>query len=1212
MNSMTTTDFKDVLQTWKTKLYDVSKRNRAIKLTRLTNKWAHDCVSFGETQSKHNENELIERILSGKKVTLVDGKGDFEKTNSKQRALTDFYRNMRNIQEETGVYDVYIGYPFVTGHLQDGTFIQAPLFLYPVTLLKNGMKWELEPSSDVKIKLNSSLFVTLERINGIPFFETMEEEVDGLRKEEIAKWIEWLDGHQYEVSYEDHEYLSFSEYTKDTEPKFEEPKLSLQKYAVLGCFMQGSSSIMSNYELLSKQEETGNLATFISPGEGTDFEEVGDWDQEEYEENREKKQKGNYLFPVDGSQELILEEIKNGKSMVVHGPPGTGKSQVICNIVTDALSEGKRVLVVSQKRAALTVIKQRLQDISSSIALVQDEKADRDSICQSMYQTLLSQESYHKEEELRQLQKQITTLEERFDSIANSLYEVRTNGYRAYDLYGLANPVEDLPNLSLKGSFFSSLTKKQIEKTGKQIQQYASYVEKYSDPNDIFTHRNSFATFTNAEQKTLLQTFQNVEEQMEMFHAKKQELSNVSIAHVLKHASLIKQTESWVKNDSPGLFQKISRWIWMARHKENVLGANGDIAALRSMYEMNEQIGEIEKTWRTIQSFFEKTSFDAYKKEHFETHRKEELQFQQRNIISHFDHWVTMDGLYASYEKETKQVIDSLLSSGYHTNTWKQHFEQLSYFHIINEIEGKCPALKEVSQQDFQKHREEFQSLLKQEKKLLTSELRHMLQERASLVPTSVTKVIKREAEKKRQKWSLRKIVSNFYNDGLFDIMPVWLATPETVCSLFPVESDLFDLIVFDEASQCTVESSIPVLYRSKQWVVAGDHKQLPPQRLFQSASDEDEDGEEEVESLLILAKKRLEEMMLQWHYRSKSEELIQFSNHAFYHGNMQIAPNVQPFQDPAAIQWHKVDGMWVNQSNEKEAEEVVLFIKDLWIQDINKSIGVITFNQKQQNKILDIIDKMAENDPEFGVLYQQNQEREMDKRLFVKNIENVQGDERDIILFSVGYAKNEEGKVYNNFGTLNREGGENRLNVAVSRAKERIVLVSSIDPGELSVSNSKHMGPRLLQSYLQYAKACHEQKQREVEHILKDINSYQNTRTGSHELHFDSPFEEEVYQKLKNYGYEVKTQIGLSGYRIDLGIVHPNDPTRFIMGVECDGAMYHSGRNARERDAYRQAFLEDRGWVIERIWSRNWWKNRNGEAERIHRKIQVLLQEAK
>ncbi|MDR7239171.1 AAA domain-containing protein [Neobacillus drentensis] len=309
-------------------------------------------------------------------------------------------------------------------------------------------------------------------------------------------------------------------------------------------------------------------------------------------------------------------------------------------------------------------------------------------------------------------------------------------------------------------------------------------------------------------------------------------------------------------------------------------------------------------------------------------------------------------------------------------------------------------------------------------------------------------------------------------------------------------------------------------------------------------------------------------------------------------------------------MNWKKVNGRWINQSNEVEAIEVIKVIKDILISQPGKTVGIITFNSKQQTKIQDQIDKQISEDEEFSSVYNQMLTRDLDERVFIKNIENVQGDERDIILFSIAYAKNEEGKVYNRFGMLNQKGGENRLNGAVTRAKEAITVVTSIEPEELNVANTSQMGPKLLKAYFKYVRAVSNSQVDQIKAVDQEVNENVNTHVKEKELHFDSPFEEQVYCQLRNLGYKVTTQVGMSGYRIDMAIVHPQDSSRYILGIECDGAMYHSSANAKERDVYRQRFLESRGWTIERIWSRNWWKNSSAEIERIDQKVKELLKD--
>lgn len=438
------------------------------------------------------------------------------------------------------------------------------------------------------------------------------------------------------------------------------------------------------------------------------------------------------------------------------------------------------------------------------------------------------------------------------------------------------------------------------------------------------------------------------------------------------------------------------------------------------------------------------------------------------------------------------------------------------------------------------------------------------------------------------------------------------------VSEILPFEKEFFDIVIFDEASQMFVEKSLPSIYRSKKVIVAGDDKQLKPSNNFnnRSVGDEDENEEQEeyvdtsattVESLLDLAKERFQSTLLSYHYRSKYPELINFSNYAFYNGNLITAPNNQALSKPA-IEVIKIDnGIWEGQSNLNETIRVYELVKELLLnRKNNESIGIITFNAKQQSLIKEYLDDICENDLEFRNIYEKEKVRyddNEDQSLFVKNIENVQGDERDIIIFSTAYAKDSKtGRMANRFGSLSQQGGENRLNVAISRSKNKIFIVTSIEPEELNVENTKNNGPKLLKKYLQYARSISEKNLNLSKDILNSLDRIQEVQTIN-EDHFDSPFEIEVCEKLREKNYTVHTQVGDSGYKIDLAI-YDKENSDYILGIECDGATYHSSPSARERDIYRQKFLELKGWNIHRIWSRNWWENPHKEIEKIIQKL--------
>lgn len=557
---------------------------------------------------------------------------------------------------------------------------------------------------------------------------------------------------------------------------------------------------------------------------------------------------------------------------------------------------------------------------------------------------------------------------------------------------------------------------------------------------------------------------------------------------------------------------------------------------------------------------------------------------------------------------------------------WGRHVEDAMVHGWLAEVELESRDLRRVSTGEANELRVRFREELKRRRDLNQKRLALTLDRRANSVRFDPERAVdgrsnaekpwkdlKHQVNKQRRLWTLRKLVREL-RWPLLEVMPCWLVSPETLSAAFPLESGLFDLAIFDEASQLAVQFGVPAIHRAKRVVVAGDEQQLRPFDLFSSVdvSEDDEQQETEdeepdraateAESILTLAKARFPEEMLNCHYRSRYEELIEFSNQGFYQGRLLTVPPVDAI-GAVPIEWKKIEGIWEKRRNTKEALAVGdLLFELLKANGDHKTIGVITFNSTQQTEILDQIDRRKSEDPAFSALISKAENPESgnkDAALFVKNIENVQGDERDIIIFSIGYAPDPTGRVYSRFGTLNKEGGDNRLNVAISRAKEKVYLLSSVEPDQLSVSTSRNRGPRLLKSYLEYAKAISSKAQEEAQAILRGVNPSMDVggkKTGT----FDSPLEVEVFEELTRRNFTVRPQIGVSGYRIDLGVVDPDDASRYLLGIECDGATYHRATCVRERDAYRQRFLETRGWKIHRIWSRNWWQNREEEIRKV------------
>ncbi|RDU37108.1 helicase [Neobacillus piezotolerans] len=1229
------------------KLNDISRRNRSIRLLKLYNKWSFDLAELDKVANGPDCQSIVEKIIKQSKsdITILKPTLDDEHSMALSKGLTDLARNMKGIEEETGVHDFYLGFPFLSGTLIDGTFFQAPLFLYPLRIEKSNVgsqKWLLKVEEGGP-QINRTLFLAFRKLNNTSYSEEFFEKAAEMAKNfDYDAWLSFLQENEMKVSFTKTGITRLIQYKTNEVP--EVANMTMLENAVIGNFPQGSSSLVKDYdELISLSEEDSRLGlvgTLISQLDSESGEELED--EEVGEESNQPVEILN-LLQADGSQEEIIKEARYKKGIVVHGPPGTGKSQVIVNLITDGLNRGKKILVVCQKRAALDVVYQRLDGLglSNNVALIHDEKNDRKRLYAKVATVLEHNMISYQEavQFLASVSKKLAAHEDLLNKIAKALYEYQNFGFRLYDLYGRAKPVEETSQIIDLFAVLSNLNRDNLDDIAGKVYTYAEWYERFGYEEYHLKPRKSFASFSIKDKleavELLEKAIQKAKQSAEYLESL--DYKKITPAYTWLVENKLEKIYPDLEDGNKKTLQGLRLWWWTSFSGKSIIeellegekfkGTNSTEwlkikQSLITMHQLGKVTKEMADEIEKLKRYFNDDVVDKFKKRISEGDIPlKDLDKMLEYVHRDFEDLQQMDSYWNALSEVEKNIIEKLQAKkgtgADLPELWKDLFINSAFVQWIEQTERKHPEVQKISTNEFNRIRTAFAQLIEEKRKVATQYLIHSLTKNVDAAQRQFPKnlkELKHQVGKKRQIWPVRRVVNNFASNGLVDILPVWLASPEIVSSIFPLQEGLFDLVIFDEASQCTVESGIPSVYRAKQLIVAGDEKQLPPFTMFQSSivnDDEDEEGEYETDesvSLLNLAKRRFPEKILQWHYRSLYEELINFSNHAFYNGYVQIAPNVIPFKNPPALQWKMADGRWINQCNEVEAEEVVRTLKDILIKQPGKTVGIITFNAKQQTKILDLIEKRAAEDEEFNAVYSQKMSRDLDERVFVKNIENVQGDERDIILFSIAYAKNEEGKVYNRFGMLNKKGGENYLNVAITRAKEGIVVVSSVEPEELNVANASHVGPKLLKSYLKYVKAISTQQRDQISAVIQEINENVNTHVQKLDLHFDSPFEEQVYKQLRNLGYEVATQVGMSGYRIDMAIVHPNDSSRYILGVECDGAMYHSSANAKERDIYRQRFLENRGWTIERIWSRNWWKNPSVEIERIDQRVKELL----
>lgn len=438
--------------------------------------------------------------------------------------------------------------------------------------------------------------------------------------------------------------------------------------------------------------------------------------------------------------------------------------------------------------------------------------------------------------------------------------------------------------------------------------------------------------------------------------------------------------------------------------------------------------------------------------------------------------------------------------------------------------------------------------------------------------------------------------------EALSRLKPCVLMSPLSVAQYMGAHFPRFDMVVFDEASQMPPWEAIGAIGRANQVIVVGDSKQLPPTSFFEKVTDEEDDTQEEaqyrdLESILDECQVcHLPVHSLKWHYRSKHESLIAFSNGHYYCNELLTFPSAGNRIAGLGVVLRSVPNGFYDASksrtNQGEAEalvaEIVTRLKDP-AQQVS-SIGVVTFSIAQQRLIEDLLEEARHKHPQIEPFFTSA----VNEPVFVKNLETVQGDERDVILFSVCYAPNQDGKLRMNFGPLNNKGGERRLNVAITRARRQLVVFATLRADKIDLARTDAVGVRDLKAFLGFAASG---------------GSVPRGETTSGGRGTESPFEEEVRDLLAARGWEIDTQVGCSGYRVDLAVKHPQHKGCYMLGIECDGASYHSARTARDRDRLRHAVLKSLGWQLTRVWSTDWWLNRDKEVDRLHRELQAAAE---
>ena len=1171
---------------------------RRFPLTLISNKEKKEVLENLDIQSKLEKRKLDTSELSGAELLKASQKNDRirrEETNKAIEAeitkIKEIKRDVEEIEKETGRCELYIGYPFVFGTINQGptkTTIKAPLLLFPVKIeIPDENTVEISINESEKIQINRALifaYAQSKRLN-IDLMDTEFEDLSAYPT--ISSIIKYLEGFHIKFDGSEYESKNIYNYGRFKEPDGK-PSLSLRYAAVLTRYSL-SNSIFNDYSALEKKHLTNDAIAELL--------RIGKPKKQKRKKQVRKIPANSYTVKMlDFAQSEVVRRVDECGNMVIYGPPGTGKSQTIVNVISDALSKKKRVLVISQKKAALDVVYNRLGPLNEKAMYITDETKEK----KSFYDKCLDA---HQKDMIAALV-DIDKLQASYNELQDKIDEETAKLDRIYRVLNDKRPF----GLSLSEMYSSStmLQKNSVD--------YGIYTKLIECP-DIMA-----LTFDQLNEALMDIKAKNLEDLYYNFLQDKEK--NPVIDYMLPNIDTqtlceVKGELVEIQKSKKGLFNT-AKYPFYRQVLAYYYELNND-KNLDAIVKLEHKFSSV-KTEEIKQKFkMTRAAIDVYAKEYDCLHRvltpdgylavidnilrgnTNYIRYVNDALVNYID-MRDVSKLLDSLDKNKSAILDFAYSICKSHQNYVEIISKLLEIRIYHEAaryEDECK--EELSKiVDFQNITSRIsrykQAQLDVSTKICegkTSRDYDMLYESA---PNNKDYLY--QISKKQKYWPIRKSME-VYGEFILTLFPCWLLSPENVSNLLPLTKNLFDLVIFDEASQVFIESTIPAIYRGKNIVVAGDAKQLRPSTTFmkrylggdpENQEDYSVQAALEVESLLDLAVARYDSANLTYHYRSKNRELIEFSNHAFYGMTLQIAPNISRNNKSRPIERYKVNGKWVDRRNVAEAKKIVEILKNIFgTRKNNESIGIITFNADQQSCIADMIDKECSRDHDFRshMLKEKiRMENGEDTSIFIKNLENVQGDERDIIIFSIGYAENELGRIYTNFGSLSAEGGENRLNVAITRAKSKIIVVTSIEPEDLKVDTSKHLGPKLLRKYLTYVRAVSKGDNEEMNAILADIDSSEQQASSYANL---ISVETQIKDKLEKLGYKVDVNLGNRNSRISLA-VYDSDADRYLLGVELDRDAFASSDSCIERDVCKPQFLESRGWSLIRVWSRDWW----------------------
>ena len=1216
------------------------------------------------------------------------------------RGLKDLYRSARTALEENGANTLYLALGMLRWYesKRSTKARYAPIVLLPIEMVRRSAAQgyvirlrDEEPQMNITLleKLKQDLGIVISGVDPLP---TDDHGVDIRRVLTIVR-----------------------------KAVMDQPRWDVLETASLGIFSFSQFVMWNDIRNRSDDLLRNKVVRSLMEGKlswGAEPLEIGDRVSEE-----------QVLLPMtaDASQLHAISAACEGRSFVLHGPPGTGKSQTITSLIANALAQGKRVLFVAEKMAALEVVEKRLDSIGIGpfcLELHSNKSKKKDVLEQLRHASEVtktqSAASYAAKAQ------QISKLRAELDDYARQLHTVQPCGSTLYTLIGAYEDCKDAPDLApFDAGFIRSLDAAGLDERKLAVERLIAAAREIGHPAGHPLAVIGCTQYSQTLKTNLRPAAERYTATLDAIMPMAQALSDVLDFGVIRSYEDLRRIceiaenfdacyglpQAWTKADDPvAHLDQVTTLVGHASKAESlknellslfdpaILTQNGEqllneynetngkwflpkmlgtgklakllnscakspiqkdriaahLTSLRDYQAEQKQaaelmavcgtdLGEVPDwtqitdliaTARTcIRDLDRLTGNSEIRKQHcgspalrdtvtgicakFPDFREAKLSLEQlvspvsapsdnwhhtqkdicSAVLRHADQlkeWIA----YCASAKEANElglgnVVDAYGAGMDHDAVYLA-FRKAALMGLIREAIDDSDTLNGFSGAVFNQKIEQYKRMDQELTSLVQQEIYCRL---ASRVPdftreaahSSELGILQRCIKSGGRGTSIRRLFDQIPN-MLPRLCPCMLMSPISAAQYLDPKSPPFDIVVFDEASQLPTCKAVGVLARGTEAVIVGDPKQMPPTSFFSTNTvDEDELETEDLESILddCLAL-NMPQAHLLWHYRSRHESLIAFSNREFYENKLFTFPSVN--DRASMVTLRHIEGSFdrgKSRTNRAEAQAVLDELLRRYRDPVlsKQSIGVVTINISQQHLIDDLLSEACAKDPALEKWAYGSAEP-----LFIKNLENVQGDERDVILFSIGFGPDQNGKVHMNFGPLNRDGGWRRLNVAVSRARCEMMVFSALRPDQLDLNRTKAEGVASLRKFLEYA-----------EGRTRAIDASKISRQT------DDGIARSIRDALKEQGYDADLNVGRSEYRIDLGIIDPDAPEQYRLGILLDGPGYGGAKTTRDRELAQIGVLQGLGWNILRIWTMDWWDNREKELGRILKALQEL-----